>query len=316
MVDTFTGTMSGVRPVKAGWWNAFRPWTLHGAVIPVLIGGAVAYTHHSFGPLEWVLLVLVLIGGILLQSASNLLNTYGDFAKGTDTVENETRSPELVTGVLKPKHVFMMGVACIMVTCLIGLVFIWHVGWGIVVYGVLGIIGAGMYTVGPAYKYYGLGQPSVFLMMGLLMPLGTYYVLTGEMFSWEVLLLGLPNAFMITAVLTGNETRDYHEDKRADVGTLCGHLSYGGALKLYYFMCSVGFPVLLVLIVAGIAPLGCAIAFIALYDLWRLVENAGRAASDPHASFMLVPMAFRMNWHFGVLLVAGYLISFYVSQVI
>ena len=162
--------MAGVKPVKAGWYNAFRPWTLHGAVVPVLIGGALAYHHQAFGVLEWALLALVLIGGLLLQSASNLLNTYGDFSKGTDTVENETRSPELVTGILKPKHVLLAGMLCLLVTCVIGLVFIWHVGWEIVIYGLLGVAGAGMYTIGPAYKYYGLGQPSVFLMMGLLMP--------------------------------------------------------------------------------------------------------------------------------------------------
>lgn len=308
--------MADVKPVKAGWWNAFRPWTLHGAVVPVLIGGAVAYHHQAFGALEWVLLVMVLAGGILLQSASNLLNTYGDFAKGTDTVENETRSPELVTGVLKPKHVLMAGMACIAVTCVLGLVFIWHVGWGILVYGVLGVVGAAMYTVGPAYKYYGLGQPSVFLMMGVLMPLGTYYVLTGDPFCWEVLLIGLPNAFMITGVLTGNETRDYEEDKRAGVGTLCGHLSHGSSFRLYYFMNAVSYPILLALMLTGVAPWGCVIAFIALYDLYRLVENARRAPGDPKANFMLVPMAFRQNWHFGVLLVAGYLISYYLIPVI
>lgn len=260
--------------------------------------------------------VLIMIGGILLQSASNLMNTYGDFAKGTDTVENETRSPELVTGVLKPKHVFLMGCVCILVTCVIGLVFIWHVGWGILVYGVLGIIGAAMYTVGPAYKYYGLGQPSVFLMMGLLMPLGTYYVLTGEPFSWEVLLLSLPNAFMITGVLTGNETRDYEEDRKAGVGTLCGHLSHDGSFRLYYFMNGISFPILLVLLLSGTAPAGCVLAFLSIYDFYRLVENARRAPEDPHANFMLVPMAFRMNWHFGVLLVVGYLISNYIIPVI
>lgn len=308
--------MPGVRPIKAGWWNAFRPWTLHGAVVPVLIGGVVAYCDEPFGAMEWILFVLVLMGGILLQSASNLLNTYGDFSKGTDTVENETRSPELVTGVLKPKHVLMAGMLCILVTCVIGLVFIWHIGWGILVYGVLGVLGAAMYTVGPAYKYYGLGQPSVFLMMGILMPLGTYYVLTGDPFSWDVFLISLPNAFMITGVLTGNETRDYEDDRRAGVGTLCGHLTHEGSFKLYYLMNGVSFPILLVLLLTGVVPAGCALAFVAIYDMYRLVANARRAPEDPHANFMLVPMAFRMNWHFGVLLVAGYIISEYVIPVI
>ncbi len=308
--------MSGVKPVKAGWRNAFRPWTLHGAVVPVLIGGAVAYCAEPFDLIGWVMFLLVMAGGILLQSACNLLNTYGDYEKGTDTVENETRSPELVTGVLRPKQVLMAGMACLGLTCVIGLAFIWHVGWGIMIYGLLGLVGAGMYTVGPAYKYYGLGQPSVFLMMGLLMPLGTYYVLTGEIFSWEVLLLSLPNAFLITSVLTGNETRDYHEDKKADVGTLCGHMTYGNALTFYRIICSVAFLVLLILIAAGAAPLGCALAFLSLWDLRALISNSRSAPTDPHASFMLVPMAFKLNWHFGALLVAGYILSEFIATVI
>lgn len=302
---TIRRPMSGVKPVKAGWWNAFRPWTLHGAVVPVLIGGAVAYRDGSF---DLLIFILVMIGGCLLQSAANLLNTYGDFSKGTDTVENETRSPELVTGVLKPKHVFLMGAACILVTCLIGLVFIWKTGWGVLVYGILGIIGAGMYTIGLSFKYHGTGQFVVFLMMGLLMPMGTYFVLTGQ-HSLDVLLLSLPNAFMITAVLCGNEMRDYEEDKKAGVGTLCGHMSYGNGMRLYLAENAVAFPILLVLIIVGVAPVGCALAFITLYDFHKLYVNSRKAPTDPHAGFMLVPLCFKLNWHFGVLLTVGFVIQ-------
>ena len=121
---------------------------------------------------------------------------------------------------------------------------------------------------------------------------------------------------MITGVLTGNETRDYHEDKRAGVGTLCGHLSYESSIRLYLFMNLASYPVLLALLVSGVAPWGCALAFVALYDAQRLVRNARSAPTDPHSSFMLVPMAFRQNWHFGVLLVLGYIISYYLIPVI
>ena len=305
--------MAGVKPVKAGWYNVFRPWTLHGAIVPVLIGGAVAYHDGRF---DLLMFLLVLAGGILLQSAANILNTYGDFKKGTDTVENETRSPELVTGALEPKSVLKAGIACIGITCLIGLVFIWHVGWPILIYGILGVIGAGTYTICGSYKYLGLGQISVFVMMGLLMPLGTYCVMTGEMFSWEVFLLSLPNAFMITAVLSGNEMRDYYEDRKAGVGTLSQHMSYESGMKLYLFENIVAFPILLVLIASGSAPLCTALAFLTLYDLYKLVENSRKAPTDPHCSFMLVPLAFKMNWHFGVLLVIGYLIQYYVLPLV
>lgn len=300
--------MADVKPVTPGWFNAFRPWTLHGAVVPVLLGGAVAYHDGSFC---WWIFVLVLICGCLLQSAANLLNTYGDFQKGTDTVENETRSPELVTGKLKPRHVFWMGMACLGLVALCGLVFIWYIGWGILVFGLLGLAGAGLYTVGPSYKYHGLGQLSVFLMMGILMPLGTYYVMSGRL-SAEVFLLSLPNACMITAVLSGNETRDYYEDKKAHVGTQSGHLSYHASMLWYLYLNLVGYPVLAVLLVCGVAPWPCALAFLSLWDAYRLYRNSQRAPQDAGCNRLLVPLAFRQNWHFGVLLVAGYLIGYYV----
>ena len=301
--------MADVKPVKAGWWNVFRPWTLHGAVVPVLIGGAVAFQTAELNALSVGMFILIMIGGCLLQSAANILNTYGDFKSGVDTVENETRSPELVTGVLTPKKVLYAGLACLGITALLGLIFIWYSGWGILVYGLLGILGAGTYTVGLSYKYHGMGQISVFIMMGLLMPLGTYCVLTGEMFSMEVLLLSLPNTFMITGVLAGNEMRDYYEDKKADAGTLIGHFSYETGMRIYLFESLVSFPILVALVAFGAAPLGCLLALLTLYDAYILVQNSRKAPTDPHASFMLVPLCIKLKWHFGVLMVIGYVLD-------
>lgn len=308
--------MADVKPVKAGWWNVLRPWTLHGAVVPVLIGGAVAFQTAEVNPLSVTIFILILIGGCLLQSAANILNTYGDFKSGVDTVENETRSPELVTGVLTPKKVLYAGLACLGITAILGLIFIWYSGWGVLVYGILGLIGAGTYTVGLSYKYHGLGQLSVFIMMGLLMPLGTNCVLTGELFSWEPLLLGLPNTFMITGVLAGNELRDYYEDKKAGAGTLIGHMSYEGGMKLYLFEALVSFPILIVLVITGVAPYGCLLALLSLYDAYILYQNSKQAPNDPHASFMLVPLCFKLNWHFGVLLVVGYVLHLNVIPMV
>lgn len=297
--------MADVKPVKAGWFNVFRPWTLHGAVVPVLIGGAVAYKDDEFC---WWIFLMVLACGILLQSAANILNTYGDFVKGTDTVDNETRSPELVTGALTPKKVFLAGMACLGIVALCGLVFIWYIGWGILLFGILGLGGAAMYTIGVSYKYHGLGQVGVFILMGVLMPLGTYYVMSGEL-SMETFLLGLPNAFMITAVLCGNEMRDYYEDKKAGVGTLCGHLSYKAGMNLYLLENLIGYPILLVLVVSGQVHWACLLAFICVYDAYKLYRNSRLAPTDPGHNRLLVPMAFNHNWHFGVLLVVGYLIG-------
>ena len=304
--------MKDVKPVKAGWYNAFRPWTLHGAIIPVVIGGMVAQNDGHF---NWIIFIMVLICGCLLQSAANILNTYGDYVKGTDTVENEGRSPELVSGKLRPKHMLIVGMACLGIVALCGLVFICYIGWGILLFGILGIAGAGLYTIGVSYKYHGLGLISVFCLMGMLMPAGTYYVLSGTLTA-EVILLSIPNAFILTAVLSGNETRDYHEDRKANVGTLSQHLSYKGSMRLYLALNAIAFPILLALIITGYAPLYCAIAFITLYEFWMLLQNSKNAETDRMSNIRLVPLSFKLNWHFGVLLAIGYLLEYNIIPVL
>jgi 1,4-dihydroxy-2-naphthoate octaprenyltransferase len=299
--------MEEIKPVKSGWYNAFRPWSLHGAVIPVLIGGVIAYHDGHFC---WWIFLMIVVCGCLLQSAANLLNTYGDFVKGTDTMENEVRSPELVTGKLKPKAILMVGLACLGITALCGLIFIWYIGWGVLIFGMLGIAGAGLYTVGLSYKYHAMGLISVFFMMGILMPMGTYYTMSGSI-SYEVLFMSIPNALVITAVLSGNETRDYYEDKKANVKTLSSFFSYKGSLNLYYALNAISFPILFVLILTQVIPWTCGLAFVTLIDLYLLMMNGKGAHDNKRNSLLLVPLSFRLNWHFGVLLVIGYLIGYY-----
>ena len=108
----------------------------------------------------------------------------------------------------------------------------------------------------------------------------------------------------------GQRLRD--EDKKAHVGTLSSHMSYENSMRLYLFENTVGFVILALLIVTEVLPWMCALAFITLYDLYILYANSRLAPSDPGNSRLLVPMAFRLNWHFGVLLVIGYLIAYYI----
>lgn len=297
-----------VKSVKAGWYNAFRPWTLHGAVIPVLLGGLLAF-HDGY--VCWWVLILAIIGGCLLQSAANLLNTYGDYASGLDNEENHSRSPELVSGALKPKKVLYAGMACIMFTALIGIVLIWYSGWGILWFGLAGMIGAGCYTLGLSYKYYGLGLISVFFMMGILMPLGTYYVLS-DVVAGSVVLVSLPNAFLITAVLCGNEMRDFDSDLESGIKTTSGRLGYDKGMLLYRLLCTIPYVILILLVIFRYLPYLSLLAFLTLYPCWKLIENSKHAREDKKCGFMMVPIAFRLNWMFGGLLMIGYVLAYYV----
>ena len=302
--------MADVKPVKSGWFNLFRPWTLHGAVVPVVIGGAVAWRD---GILELWIFILILICGCLLQSVANILNTYGDFVKGTDTLENHSRSPELVDGTLTPNDCLKAALVCMAIVAACGLLFIWHLPtwearFGMVLFGIAGLGGAAMYTIGASYKYHGMGQIGVFFLMGILMPIGTYYTMQGT-FSWDPILIGLPNAFTITAVLAGNEVRDYYDDRKSEVGTLSGRMSYESAMRLYLAENALAPIILVVLVALGIAPWTCLLALITLWDFVKLWKNSKLAPAEPGPNRLLVPMAFNFNWHFGAVLVIGFIIG-------
>jgi 1,4-dihydroxy-2-naphthoate octaprenyltransferase len=125
----------------------------------------------------------------------------------------------------------------------------------------------------------------------------------------EVFLISLPNAFMITAVLCGNEMRDYYEDRKSNVGTLAGRMSYENGMKLYLFENFVGYAILMALLMFGTVHYFCALAFICLVDAHELYANSKKAPTDAGCSRLLVPMAFKHNWQFGLLLVIGYIVG-------
>ena len=68
------------------WVLAARPKTLSGAVMPVLIGGALALrqTGAVFNVVPFVLCVLF---ALIMQIDANFINDYNDFMNGTDRSE-------------------------------------------------------------------------------------------------------------------------------------------------------------------------------------------------------------------------------------
>ncbi|HEX8254297.1 MAG TPA: UbiA family prenyltransferase, partial [Thermoanaerobaculia bacterium] len=65
------------------WLLAARPKTLSAAVVPVMIGSALA--AHEPPAVTWWVFFCALAGSVLIQIATNLINDALDFKKGADT---------------------------------------------------------------------------------------------------------------------------------------------------------------------------------------------------------------------------------------
>lgn len=145
--------------------------------------------------------------------------------------------------------------------------------------------------------------------MDLLMPAGTYYLMTGDT-SWELLLISLPDALMITTVLKGNGPRDFVSDREAGIKTMSIRLGYGHAMLLYRALNTLPFVIVPTLILVPVLPVHALLVILALYHWNVMYQNTVTARDDRNSGFMLVPYAFKLNWVFGLLLISGILLGY------
>jgi 1,4-dihydroxy-2-naphthoate polyprenyltransferase len=261
----------GPRPGSlAVWVMAARPRTLTAAVVPVLVGTAVAVADHAFRPLP---AAAALLGAILIQIGTNLANDYFDAAKGAD---KERRGPTRVTqaGLATGRQMRAAIAITFGLAILCGAYLAAVAGWPIVIIGLFSILSGLAYTGGPyPLGYHGLGDLFVFVFFGLTATMGTYYVQARRLTGLS-LWAALPMGFFTVAILVANNLRDMDSDRRAGKRTLVarygrrfGQIEYAAAVLLSFAV-----PVLLVvsrtLRPAGLLPL------LALPLAWAMIRAA------------------------------------------
>jgi 1,4-dihydroxy-2-naphthoate octaprenyltransferase len=94
---------------------------------------------------------------------------------------------------------------------------------------------------------HGLGEALIFFAFGPLITLGTYYVITNNLF-WPAFLLGIPHGFLIMAVIWINQFPDYQADKKANKKNLVVRLGLSKARYVYSLMMLLPFLFIILLI--------------------------------------------------------------------
>lgn len=208
----------------SAWILAFRPKTLTAAVIPIVVGTALASQHpHGWQP--WVS-VCALLAALLIQVATNLFNDAIDFKKGADTAER--LGPKRVTqsGLIHARRVMVAGIFCLMMAFAFGIPLVLRGGWPIVGIGVISLILAYAYTGGPfPLAYQGLGDLFVFVFFGLIAVSGVVYLQVGE-WTLESFVAGAQVGLLSTVLIAINNYRDYEQDRKAGKLTLAAR--FGG----------------------------------------------------------------------------------------
>jgi 1,4-dihydroxy-2-naphthoate octaprenyltransferase len=292
------------------WFKASRPWSYTAAVIPVALGGIIAAQR---GPIDLLVLGLALLGSIAIQLGTNLMNDYFDYRKGADVPGTLSLGGSILRGDLTPRQVFTGGVLAFGVGIGIGLYLVTVAGPFILWLGLFSVLVGFFYTAGPfALAYVGLGELAVFIFMGPVMVVGSYYLQRHEV-TLPVVLASLPVGFLVAAILHANNLRDLDSDRQIGKRTLATLLGREGARLEYYILIGGTYLSLLVLAVLGIAPWLALITIATLPTAWRLIRLAANE-SEAKALHPLLRLTARLHMQFGTLLVVGYLASWLVGN--
>ena len=305
--DHRLGFVSRIRRRTGAIWEILRPFAYTASVVPVLAGGALAAVDNRF---EWLPFLLALAGGVLLHSGTNIVNEIYDVRQGIDTINSPRASHALLKGRLSERAAFVAALIAFVLAVAVGVSLIALRGPAIVVLGLLGLVGGWGYTAPPLqYKYRAMGVPLVFLLMGPLMVVGTYFAVTG-LWAAQALVLSVPVGLLVAAILHGNEWRDISEDTRAGIVTLSSRIGRDWAHYGYVALVLGAYITLGLAVAFRLLPPATLIAILSLPFLAQVVRSAELGATGQARAIAMIDLqTARLHLAFGALLVVGLLLS-------
>ena len=205
-------------------WKLFRPHSLTASFIPVLVGSAVAW--RTTGQLRVLLLVAMLAASTLIQAATNMFNEYFDYVRGLDTAESVGIAGVITQNGVRPKTILRVAVAALILATLLGVYICLSSSWWLAAIGAVSMLVGYLYTGGP-YPIAATPFGEVFAggFMGCGIVLLSCFI-QQRFVNGDDVLVSIPLAILIAAILTANNIRDREGDRnhgRRTLAILLGH---------------------------------------------------------------------------------------------
>ena len=216
--------------IKA-WLLAARPKTLTGAILPVMVGSALAYMHNVF---NWKPAVICMVFAGLMQIAANLINDLFDYLKGSDREDRLGPERACAQGWISPTNMKIGIAITVAIACITGCILILFAGWKLILIGVMCVLFAFFYTTGPyPLSYNGWGDALVIFFFGFIAVGGTYYVQALTINS-DVIIASLICGLIIDTLLVINNYRDREADKKSGKRTVI--VRFGEEFGSYFYL--------------------------------------------------------------------------------
>lgn len=294
-----------IRNPLYAWSRVVRLRFVLSSIIAVLLGVSIVYYETAQVNISFT--ILILVGVAFLHFSIDLLNDYWDYVKGIDKITKRTKfsggTGVLPSGLLKAKHVYVVGLLFLVVGSLIGIYFI--LLRGPIVGVILGIAVFSVYTYSSRLVYWGLGETFV-AIKGALIVFGTYYVLTNSI-EFIPFYNGIILGVLSGCVLFVTSFPDFDADKSKGRKTLAISLGKEQARKLYpillvspYLLIILGFALNLVVIYS-------LFSFISVPYLLKAIKGMKKASPEGlldamHSTLVLARIT-------GTILVISYLVA-------
>jgi 1,4-dihydroxy-2-naphthoate octaprenyltransferase len=301
------------------WMQAVRAFSFTASMVPIFVGAMLALsfdlpaeadTAKAGGEVQWGLFPLVIVCSLLFHAGTNLVSDYFDFQRGVDRKGTFGSSGVLVNGTLQPKQILKAGLLMFGVGFLLGLILVWFRGMPIFWLGVIGLLGGFFYTGKPiGYKYFALGDFLVFTLMGPLMVIGSYYVLTGD-YTTNVLYVSLPVGFLVAAILHANNLRDIVHDSQAHVRTMANLLGLKAAKVEYYLLVGGAYVSVVIMVLTSIVKPWALLVLLSLPPAMKNLKAISSAREDAASEIAMIDVqTAQHHFLFGLLLIVGLILS-------
>jgi 1,4-dihydroxy-2-naphthoate octaprenyltransferase len=178
---------------------------------------ALAYVISQGISINLLRLVLIFLGALTAHVSVNMFNEYEDFKSGLDY--HTLRTPYSGGSGMLPatpelaEFVRIGGLACFLLTALIGFYFLWLSGWGLLPVGIPGVLLIYFYT-NKITHWPLICSIAPGLAFGPLMMCGAYYILSGH-YNLAIAMASLIVFFLVNNLLLLNQFPDLEADKNA-----------------------------------------------------------------------------------------------------
>jgi 1,4-dihydroxy-2-naphthoate octaprenyltransferase len=292
------------------WYEIARPFSLTASIIPVSAASAVAWAGGYFH--FWYFL-LTLAGALGLQLGTNIINEIYDVRQGIDNITSPRASHAIVKGAVTEREAFVLAFSSFGLVILIGLALIALRGPLMLAFGVVGLVAGYGYTGPPfQYKFHALAVPLVFLLMGPIEVVGSYFAIAGR-FDSVALVASLPIGLLVAAILHSNEWRDISEDARTGIATLSAAIGARRAHYVYMGLVTGAYLTVGIAAIGHLLPVSSLLVLLSLPVYVTVVRAAEFGASGQvHALSMIDLKTARLHMIFGFLLALGLALSRYI----